>query len=154
MTDVVKKWITDWAGVVFSGTRTLVSLAIDEWTDLADELNNISLGKAVMADFHLTLGSAVFTGADSAVELYLLAPGNGDVYPDWTGDGTADLQAQNVHFIGAFTTSGTTAAQELYLRDVELPPGKFKLGVRNKSGVALAASGSTLYYRLWSHGSA
>lgn len=154
MTDVIKRWITDWAGVVFSGTRTLVSLADDEWTHLSDELNNITLGKAVFADFHLALGSAAFTGADSAVELYLLAPGNADVYPDWTGDGIVDLQEQNVHFVRSFTTSGATAAQELYQRDVEIPPGKWKLGVRNKANVALAAAGNTLYYRLWSHGSA
>jgi len=58
MTDVVKKWVTDWAAVAFSGTRTLASLAIDEWTDESDELNNITLGKAVFCDFHISLGSA------------------------------------------------------------------------------------------------
>lgn len=155
MTDVQKKWISEWAAVVFSGTRTLVSLADDEWTDLADEINNAAAGaKAVFADFHLTLGSAAFTGADSAVELYLLAPGLADVYPDWTGDGITDEQEHNVHFVGGFTTSGATTIQELYLRDVEVPPGKYKLGVRNRGGVALAGSGSALNYRLWTHGSA
>ncbi len=153
MTDVVKNWRSDWTAIAFNGTRTLASLAADEWTNLADEINNTTQGKALFADFHIALGSAAFTGADSAIELYLLAPGNADVYPDWTGDGIVDLQEQNVHFVGSFTTSAATAAQELYLRDVEIPPGKWKIGVRSRAPVALNAT-NTLYYRLWSHGSA
>jgi hypothetical protein len=152
MTDVVKKWITDWAAVAFTGTQTMASLTNDEWTSLSDEINNISLGRAIYCDFDLSLGSAAFTGADSAVELYLLAPGSGDVYPDWTDNVTTDEQENNAHHIGAFTTSGATLAQRLYLRDVELPPGKFSLGVRNRSNVTMNAT-NTLYYRLWSHGS-
>lgn len=154
MTDVVKNWRIDWSAVSFTGTRTLVSLADDEWTDLADELNNTTLGKAIFADFHLTLGSLNPTGADAAVELYLLPIGAGDVYPDWTGDGIVDLQEHNVHFVGSFTISTGASIKEQYLRDVEVPPGKFKLGVRNRANVALAASGSVINYRLWSHGSA
>ncbi len=153
MADVQKKWITDWAAVSFSGAQVFDALLNDEWTDESDELNNISLGKAVFADFHVSLGTVVFTGADSAIELYLLAPGNADVYPDWAGGGTANLQEQTVHFVGSFTTSGASAAQELYLRDVEIPPGKFKLGIRSVANVTLNAT-NTLYYRLWSHGSA
>ena len=154
MTDVVKKWITEWAAVAFTGTRTLVSLADDEWTDLADEINNTQLGRAIFSDFHLTLGSLTPTGADAAVELYLLPTGKADVYPEWTGDGIVDLQEHNVHFVGSFTLSTGASIKEQYLRDVEVPPGKWKLGVRNRANVALAASGSSLNYRLWSHGSA
>jgi len=154
MTDVVKKWITDWTAVSFSGTRTLVSLADDEWADLSDELNNTTLGKAIFADFNLVLGSAAHNGADAAVEEYILPAGQGDTYPDWTADGIIDLQEHNNHFVGGFTVASMTAAVNQSLRDVEVPPGKFKVGVRNRTNVALAASGATLYYRLWSHGSA
>lgn len=154
MTDVVKKWITDWTAVAFNGTRTLVSLADNEWTHLSDEINNTALGRAVFSDFHLTLGSLTPTGTDAAVELYLLPAGESDTYPDWTGDGTADLQEHNIHFVGSFPISTSASVKEQYVRDVEIPPGKFKLGVRNRANVALAASGSALYYRFWSHGSA
>ncbi len=154
MTDVVKKWITDWAGVTFT-TNVFDAMAIDEFTAMSDELNNITLGKAIFCDLHVSLGSATWTGADSAIEIYLSAPGNADVYPEWAGAGAAaDEQENNQLFVGSVTTAGAgTVTQDLYLRDVELPPGKFKLAIRNKTGVALNAS-NNLYYRLWSHGSA
>ena len=121
--------------VVFSGTRTLVSLADDEWTDESDVIDN-SANLWLFADWRLELGSAVFTGTDSAVEFYIIPSVDDTNYPDWTGDGIVALQEHNVHFAGSFTTSGATLAQDLSLRGVELPPGKFKLGVRNRSGVA------------------
>lgn len=139
--------------VSFTGTRTLTSLADTEWTDLSDEIDNSSL-KYLFADFELVLGSAAFTGSDSVVEMYLLPSVDGTNYPDWTGDGTADEQEHNVHFVGSFTTSGATAAQRLTLRNVAMPPGKFKIGIRNNAGVALAASGNTLKYRRWNWASA
>ena len=139
--------------IVFSGTRTLVSLADDEWTDLSDVVDN-SANLWLFSDWEFVCTSVAFTGADSAIEMYLLPAVDGTVYADWTGDGTADLQEHNVHFVGSFTTSGTTAAQQLSLRGVELPPGKFKIGVRNRGGIVLAASGSTLSYRPWQYSSA
>lgn len=153
MTGVVKNWVTDWASIAFTGTQAFDALLNDEWTDLSDEINNTTIGKAIFADFNMSLGTVVFTGADSAVELYLLPIGQAATYPDWTGGGTADLQEQNVHFVGSFTTSGASAAQNLYLRDVEIPAGQFKLGIRSRANVTLNAT-NTLYYRLWSHGSA
>ena len=153
MTDVVKKWISEWAALSWT-SNGFDALTNDEWTDLSDELDNSAAGaKAVFADFHCALGTVVFTGADSAIEMYLVAPGNADTYPDWAGTGTADLQEQNVHFVGSFTTSGASAAQELYLRDVEIPPGKWKIGLRSRANVTLNAT-NNLYYRLWTHGSA
>ena len=152
MTDVLKQYQGDAVSVAFSGTRTLVSLAIDEWTHLSDEVTNT--GNYPFSDWEFVCTSVAFTGADSAIELYLVPTVDGTNYPDWTGDGTAALQEQNVHFVGAFVTSGTTAAQRLSLRDIELPAGKFKVGVRNRGGIALAASGSTLKYRPWVYKSA
>lgn len=139
--------------VAFSGTRTLVSLADDEWTHLSDEVDNSTNGW-LFSDWEFVCTSVAFTGADSAIELYIVPAVDGTNYPDWAGDGTTDEQEQNVHFVGAFTTSGSTAAQRLTLRGIELPPGKFKVGVRNRGGVALAASGSTLKYRPWQYSSA
>jgi hypothetical protein len=139
--------------VTFSGTRTLVSLADDEWTDLSDEIDN-SVNGYLFADWEFVCTSVAFTGADSAIELYIVPSVDDTNYPDWTGDGIADEQEHNVHFVGAFTTSGATAAQRLTLRGIELPPGKFQVGVRNRGGVALAASGSTLKWRPWQYSSA
>lgn len=139
--------------VTFTGTRTLVSLADDEWTDLSDVIDNSVTGW-LFADWKFVCTSVAFTGADSAIELYLIPSVDDTTYPDWAGDGTADLQEHNVHFIGSFTTSGTTAAQDLTLRGIELPAGRFKIGVRNRGGIVLAASGSVLSYRPWQYSSA
>lgn len=152
MTDVLKQYQGDAVAVAFNGTRTLVSLANDEWTDLSDVITNSS--QYPFADWEFVCTSVAFTGADSAIEVYVIPIVDGTNDPDWTGDGTADLQEQNVFFVGAFTTSGTTSAQRLSLRDIELPAGQFKVGVRNKGGIALAASGSTLKYRMWAWKSA
>jgi len=154
MTDVKYSGYKDDAqSVVFSGTRTLVSLAIDEWTDLSDVINNGANGY-LFADWEFVCTSVAFTGADSAIELYLVPVVDGTNDPDWTGDGTTAEQEHNVFFAGAFTTSGDTSAQRLTLRGIEMPVGKFKVGVRNMGGIALAASGSTLKYRPWQYSSA
>lgn len=132
--------------VSFSGTQTLASLADDEWTDPSDAIDNSS-NLYPIADFELVLGSAAFTGADSAVHMYLIPSLDGTNYGDWTGNNTNTHQEHEPYYVGSFTTSGATAAQRLILRDVPLPSGLFKVGVRNRSGVALAASGNTLKYR-------
>ena len=153
MTNVVKDWVGDWESYAFNGTQALNAAVDDEWVSLGEELSNQSLGRALQCDFHLAMDSAIFVNADSAIELYLVPIGNADVYPDFADDVTTDQQQNNVHFIGSLTTSGGTAAQELYLRDVELPVGKFKLGARNRASVTLAGT-NTLYRRFHTVGSA
>lgn len=132
--------------IAFSGTQTLASLADNEWTDLSDEIDNTT-NLYVMADFFFELASAAFTGTDSVVELYIVPSVDGTLYPNWTGNVTTAEQENYQYFAGSAVTSGATEAQNIAIRDVKLPPGKFKVGVRNTAGVALAASGNTLEYR-------
>lgn len=132
--------------VSFTGTQTLASLTDNEWTNESDAIDNTT-NKYVMADFFFELASAAFTGTDSIVELYILPSVDGTKYPNWTGNVTTDEQENSPYFVGAVTTSGATEAQDLVLRNVVLPPGLFKVGVRNKSGVSFAASSNTLEYR-------
>jgi len=148
MTDVVNSgYKAEAQAVVFSGTRTLNALANDEWTDLSDAIDN-SVSRYLYADFDIVLGSVVFAGADSALELYLVPAIDGTTYADWVGDGIVDEQQQNIHFIGAVTTSGASGAQKLALRKIELPPGLWKLGVRNRTNIALHAT-NTISWRPW-----
>lgn len=137
--------------VAFSGTRTLVSLAIDEYTDLSDEVDNSSL-KYLMADFEW-VNTAVLTVTPASIEVFLVISMDDTNYPNWTGDGVVDLAENNQHYVGSFTLEVGTVAQRHPLRNVQMPPSKFKIGVRNKSGVALAASGSTLKFRRWGYSS-
>lgn len=132
--------------VTFSGTQTLVSLADNEWTSLSDEVDN-STTKYLFADLELVLASAAFTGTDSMVEIYIVPTVDGTNYPNWTDNVTTDEQENNQYYVGSVTTSGATEAQRLALRNVALPNGKFKFGVRSRAGVALAASGNTLKWR-------
>lgn len=132
--------------VTFSGTQTLASLADNEWVDASDANDN-GTTKYLRADFELVLGSAAFSGADSEIGLYLILSVDGTNYADYTGNSTSEFQSQELYSVGAFVTSGTTAAQRLVLRDVPLPQGLFKIAVRNRSGAAFASSGNTLKYR-------
>ena len=148
MTDVLKQYQGDAITVGFNGTQGLDSAAIDEWVDASDEI--INSGGYPFCDIEIVLGSAAFTGADSAAEVYFIPRVDGTNYADYSGGGTAtDEQENNQLFIGAATTSAATAAQRLAIRDVELPAGAFKVGFRNKTGVAMAASGNSVKLRYW-----
>jgi hypothetical protein len=138
--------------VVFSGTQQIDSLLDNEWTDLSDEIDNSSL-KYLFADLELVLGSVTFVGTDSAIEIYLVPSIDDTNYPDWTGNVTTDEQENNKHFVGSMTTTGAVGAQRMTLRAVNMPPGKFKFGIRSRAGVTLAASGNTLKYRRWNYAS-
>lgn len=139
--------------IAFNGTRTMNNTLLDnEWTHLSDVVDN-SVNLWLFADWEIQLTSAVFTGADSAVELYIVPILDDTNDPDWVGDGIVDEQEQNVYFVGSFTTSGATLAQRLTIRAIEMPPGLFKVGIRNRAGVTLGGT-NVLRYRPWQYSSA
>ena len=101
-----------------------------------------------MYDFELVLASAAFTGADSQVELYIVPSLDDTNYPNWTGNVATDEQENDQYFSGVtFVTSGATEAQRIVKRNVLVPPGYFKVGLRSLANVATAGSGNTLSYR-------
>ncbi len=124
----------------------LASLATNTYSGLSDEIDN-STTKYTHADLYMELGSAAFTGAGSGIEIYLVPSVNGTTYPKWTGGVSTDETENTPHFIGFMATSGATGTQEMALRSVELPAGKFKFAVRNRGGTGLNASGNALYWR-------
>lgn len=132
--------------LAWASGQSLDSLTDDEWTDLSDEIDN-STNKYTEVDLRIPLGSATFTGADSAIEVYLVPSVDGTNYPKWTGNVSTDEQQNNEFFVDSATTTGATEAQELVLRNIMIPPGKYKYGFRNRSNVTLAASGNTPQWR-------
>ena len=132
--------------VSFSGTQTLDSLADNEWTNLSDEIDNTT-NLYTLVDFEFVLGSAAFTGTDSALELYIVPTLDGTNYPDWTGNVTTDQQQNNQYYQRSIITTGTTAAQRIVISRVMIPPGKFKVGLRSRLNVTTAGSGNTVKYR-------
>lgn len=147
MADLTRSgYLASAATVVWTSGQAIDSLTDNEYTDLSDEIDN-STNKYMFADLELVLGSAAFTGADSAFELYLIPSVDGTNYPTWTGNGTSDEQENGPFFVGSLSLTGTTAAQRAVLRDVDLPSGKYKFACRNRGNVTLAGSGNSLKWR-------
>lgn len=124
------------------------SLAANTYSGLSDEIDN-STTKYMYVDLYLELGSAAFSGASSGIEIYLVPSVTGTSYPKWTGGVSTDETENIPHYVGFMATSASTTTQEMVLLFVKLPPGKYKWAIRNRggTGVALAASGNTLYWR-------
>lgn len=132
--------------VAWASGQTLDSLTDNEYTDLTNEIDN-STNLYAFVDWDLVLGSAAFTGTDSAIEIYLVRSMDGTNYPTWTGNGTADEQENAPYFVGYAPTTATTAAQRATGGPVALPPGKYKWGFRNRGNVTLASSGNSFTWR-------
>jgi hypothetical protein len=139
-------YLTTATTVSWASGQTLDSLTDNEFTDASDEIDN-STNKYYAVDLEIVLGSAAFTGADSGIEVFLIPCVDGTNYPTWTGNGTTDEQENQGFFVGFAFTTGATAAQRMVLRDIELPNGKYKWGLRNRGNVTLASSGNTLKFR-------
>jgi hypothetical protein len=131
--------------IAWAAGQSLASLTDNEWTDLSDEIDN-STNKYVTMDIAIDLGSAAFTGTDSIIEVYVVPSVDGTNFGMWTGNVTTDEQENVQYFVGSVTTSGATEAQtDLTLRNVVVPPGKYKFGFRNRSNVTLNATNAAGY---------
>lgn len=132
--------------ITWAAGQSLDSLVDDEWTDLSDEIDNTT-DKYTLVDIRVALGSAAFTGVDAVIEVYLVPTIDGANYPDWVGNVSTDQQQNNQFFVKTLTTTGTTAAQELAGGNIQVPPGRYKWGFRNRGNVTLAATGNTPQWR-------
>src|SRR6266496_1461181 len=116
-------------------TGKAISAAIDNSTNLD-----------LFDDLELAVTFATAPVAGTIVEVYLLPSiDGGTVYPD---GGTA-IDAQPTLYVGGFQVRAVNTAQKLMLRGVALPPGLFKYLVKNTTGQAFPATGSTLRRNPW-----
>lgn len=101
------------------------------------------------------------TGLDLFMDLELVLAAQGaarstgatvEVYMDVSLDGTnyADASETTAELVAVFPLDAATTARRAVRRDIPVPPGLWKLFVRNVTGQAFAASGNTLKYRLHS----
>ena len=155
MTDVRK---TPYQAEAVTALSTELNTDADKtWSELSGEYDNSTNGYLFM-DVEVSLASADFTtpgGADMAYEIYVVPSVDGTNYPDTVNTGVADTpQENNQYFVGSVTIHSVSAAFIGTLRGVEVPIGKWKLFVRNRSNRALAASGNTIKWRPWSYKSA
>ena len=118
------------------------SLATTAWSDPSNVIDN-STFKYLMADFTLSITCASVQMADGdTVSMYLLPQVEDGTDPAWQGgDATAAAPENEQYYVGSFTYTTGTGAQIANLRDVVLPPGQYKIGIRNNgAGTTTAAT--------------
>jgi hypothetical protein len=155
MTDVRNSGYLAEAQTVAWSSNGFDALTDNEWTDASDVIDNSTTGY-MFADFEFNLGSFAWpNAADNAIELYIIPSVDGTNYPEYNGGGgTGDEQENNQLFVGSVTgPSNETTTARLAIRGIELPAGKFKVGIRNRAGQTLNAT-NTCKWRPWGYKSA
>jgi len=111
-----------------NGSTSSASATVDNETDLYPYI-----------DLELALASLTPTGAPT-VDVYLICSLDGTNYDD--------LSTNNLGtYLASFAFSTATTAKRCVLRNLIIPPLKFKIAVANNAGVSLAATSNTVKYR-------
>ena len=116
----------------------------DEGNAVSSEIDNTGASDLWLFDdcewHNASLGYTPAAG--STMELYIVEQDlDGTGWEDGE-DGTIDPPSTNL--AGVFQMRSSTAAQTHIIRDVRIPPAKFKYVVINKSGGTLPSSGNTV----------
>jgi hypothetical protein len=121
----------------------LNSLGNDSNSSASSAIDNTS-GLHLFMDLELVVATQASARSSSArVTVFRIGALDGTNYAD-----THEVTAEQ---IGTFVLDAATTARRLdSVRDVPVPPGLFKLFVRNQTNQSFAASGNTLNYRLHS----
>ena len=152
MTDF--KWKSPTVALTNLLTTSLNSLADNTTDDGGQTAINNETNLNTFMDLELTLASLDLSSqTNPSVWIYLIESVDGgtdfDTYTDATA--TAGLMPPSdklIAVIGLRPGSGAEAKTAVKSA-ISIPPGQFKLLVRNKTGVAFAASGNVLAYRLY-----
>lgn len=135
----------------FGSTTTALSTELNSLANNANTAASAAIDNTTGLDLFVDLELVVATqgsarSAGATIEVYLLPSLDGTNYVD-THETTAEL-------VAVFPLDAATTARRTVRRDVPVPPGLFKVFARNRTGQALAASGSTVKYRTHSISSA
>ena len=121
-------------------TTELNSLA-DAGRVLGSEINNTT-NFYLFDDVELYIAALGFTPAvGSVVELYLIRRNLDDGAYE---DGDASITPPSTNLVGTFNIRNNSAAQTHIIRQIPLPPSKYKYLVVNGTGGTLASSGNIL----------
>jgi hypothetical protein len=134
-------------------TSTLNSLANDT-TDLGSTVIDNETNKHTFMDLELMLASLDLSAqSNPAVTVYIIESIDGGTDYDTATDAVsadASMPPADKVLCSIGVRPGTGAEAKVANRTMILiPPSKFKLLIRNKTGVAFAASGNTLSYRTY-----
>lgn len=140
--------VTFGGGQTYALNTASTGLVDNTWTELSDEINN-GTDKHLLADWEFNMASASPTGTDAGLEIYVVRSVDGTNYPTWVS-GVATEQVSNQQYFRDFAVLGAIATSAQRVTNnfpLLLPPGKYKLGFRNRANVALATSGNSFYLR-------
>jgi hypothetical protein len=128
----------------------LNALANGAYSAASAAIDNTTTKHLYMA-LELALASLTPGAANTGCSVYLIPSVDGSTY----GDGGAAVVPGPETYLCCFAALSTGAGAKLRtLAGLPVPPLKFVLVLLNGSGVALANTGSTLDYRLYSESSA
>lgn len=129
-------------------TTELNSLADGSVTALSAEKDNSSL-QHLFADFQLDLASLTISSTAAFASIYIVPTVDGTNYPDWASGAIPTYAA--AYFRGTIPIKNVSAATaRANFEEVRIPPGKFKVAIRNGVGASFAASSNTLAMRSYS----
>lgn len=153
MADVPMKWATPTVGYISYLNTALDALPIDAIDASGAVINNES-DLATFMDLELTLASIDLNAQPApAVPIYLIESIDGGTDFDTVTDAVtaeASMPPTNKICTTIGLRPGTGAEAKLAVASmIPIPPGKWKLCPRNKTGVIFNATGNTLYYRTY-----
>jgi len=115
---------------------------------LSAEQDN-STNKYMFADFQVNLATlAVASGG--FVQVFVIPSVDGSTYPDWPGAKAAFADYMGQYARGSALVQPTSAAHVVNIEEVRIPPGKYKIALRNACGVNFNATTNTLAQRTYS----
>lgn len=153
MADVPVKWAAPTVEYVNYLTTELNALAIDAIAAGGAAINN-ETNLCLYMDLELTLASLDLSAiASPAVVIYLIESIDGGNDFDTVTDAVtaeASMPPPNKICTNIGLRPGTVAEAKLAVASmIPIPPGRFKLCPRNKTGVAFGATGNILAYRTY-----
>lgn len=132
--------------IVTALSTELNSLANGAYSAASAAIDNRTTKHLYMA-LELALASLTPGAANTGCSVYLIPSVDGSTY----GDGGGSVVPGPETYLCCFASLSTSAGAKLRtMAGIPIPPLLFKLVLLNGSGVALAASGSTLDYILYS----
>jgi len=152
MANVPIKWAAPTVAYTSYLTTTLNALA-NNTTDLGAEINN-ETNLCTYMDLELYLASLDLSAQSSpSVVIYLLESIDGGTHFDTGEDGVSaetDMPPADKILTQFGLRINTGAEVKHAIKSIiPIPPGRFKLLLRNKTGVAFAGTLNTLYYRTY-----
>lgn len=146
------KWESPTVSLISYLTTTLNSLA-DNTTDLGAAIDN-ETNLCTFMDLELTLASFDISGqANPSVTIFMLESVDGGTDFDTGTDAvSADASippADKICCIFGLRPGIAAEAKTAVKSIIPIPPGRFKLMVRNTTGVAFAAANNVLAYRTY-----